>query len=646
MDNTPWTYTVSALQVRMLRIPVTESAAIRELRVFTTIDKQAAQSRGSKWKQERYSVEGEPSLQSTKKRGRRGRSPRRVERYRRSGLIEEAKWVRGDGKLLWTFPMEKFRRLKAYTPRIKAFVYGIGEAGVVNHSRTQAENLARQEKEGSILSFGWFFLDLRTPDLPERWLKLQNSPFGGEILITSTFSPMEISPTQSDMKAIDKIPNARGQRGAAAVSTMSTIISGESGEYLQIGNGQDVFVLSVFIQAALNIAKVVEISMGKNQQDLGETGFWLSYSLFDVIVQTDVFYNLSSAEFPPIRDSFRVKSNLKDMTDCISSLESLTVFLCTDNHVLAGVEIPLRPLLSNRLFAINEDTPRSGDKSEIKGDFSFPDFNEAVISASFSVELVEIKSSKSALAKQTDKANQAEDPDEATTEQDVHTDTSPAKGGVAPAEQILLKLDHLQLKLSILSPFIGKESISVEATLGEESISGDLVLCSYTKQQTFATCPALGIILENASDELAMSTPIHIRCYSSISKRLVAASAEVAKVDQDDKGYPKTIVLAMLNESKESAGKCVLSCTRGRDARQKLSESLSDVKGNKRHYRICLKLKSVRDVEISGGYSLRYQNPFLSSASSKYASYDKASSVRDDLPNGAAFSQLAVNGLQ
>jgi hypothetical protein len=139
MDNTPWTYIVSALKVRMLSIPVAESAAVRELRVFATIDKQTAQSRGSRWKQDQQTAAGS----------------------RRSGLIEEAKWVRGDGRLQWTFPMEKFRRLKAYAPRIKAFVYGIGEVGVGHRSRPQMESLSQQEKDGAIRSFGWFFLDLR-----------------------------------------------------------------------------------------------------------------------------------------------------------------------------------------------------------------------------------------------------------------------------------------------------------------------------------------------------------------------------------------------------------------------------------------------------------------------------------------------------
>ncbi|EEY65972.1 uncharacterized protein PITG_03503 [Phytophthora infestans T30-4] len=369
MDNTAWTYTVSALQVRMLRIPVVDSATIRELRVFATIDKQAAQSRGSRWKQEFQSV-GRSPQRSTRKRGQRNKSLRRVEPYRRSGLIEEAKWTRGEGKLQWTFPMEKFRHLKAYAPRVKAFVYGIGEAGVVNPCRAQIENLARQEKEGAILSFGWFFLDLRTPDLPERWLKLQNSPFGGEILISSTFLPA---------KAV-----AVDEAGA-----IPTVVSGESGEYLQIGDGtgQDIFVLSVFIQAASNLLKVVETSVGENRQALEETGFWLSYSLFDVVVQTGIFHNLSVAEFSPIRDSFRVKTSLKDLALCLEALGTLSVFLCSENRVLAGVEIPLHLLLSKGFFAEGRNKPKPGDTVDVDGKFSFPDFKEAIISASVAVEL-------------------------------------------------------------------------------------------------------------------------------------------------------------------------------------------------------------------------------------------------------------------
>lgn len=159
LDNTPWTYTVSAFQIRMLRIPIADSRAIRDLRVFATIDKQAAQSQGSKWKHDLQSLREQSS--SYKKQVKRSTSLRQMQPYRRSGFIEDAKWVRGDGQLQWTFPMEKFRRLKAYTPRIKAFVYGTREAQTFNPSRTQMGSHLHREKQDPIVSCGWFFLDLR-----------------------------------------------------------------------------------------------------------------------------------------------------------------------------------------------------------------------------------------------------------------------------------------------------------------------------------------------------------------------------------------------------------------------------------------------------------------------------------------------------
>lgn len=415
------------------------------------------------------------------------------------------------------------------------------------------------------------------------------------------------------------------------VKTVPNVVSGESGEYLQIGdsNGQEMFVLSVFVQTAFNLSKVVDTSMGENRQELERVGFWLSYSLFDVVVQTDVFYNLSAAEFSPIRDSFRVKSSLKDLLLYIEDLGSLTVFLCTENRVLAGVEIPLRSLLSKDLFLRSfksEKEPRPGDKSEIEGNFSFPDFDDTVISASVAVEFVESNDSKadkiqrSSQVDKTSRAIDTETRDQDTTDDDKQTDTTAtaAKSGMPTGEQFLFKLAHLRLKTSTLAPFAGEENISIEVEVGEEKVSGGLVFCSFTKQQAFATSPALGVVLENISSQAASDIPIRIRCFSSVSNHLVAASAGATKVSQDDEGYPKSIVLPLLNESKQSVGQCTLVCTRGSDAHQKLGrELLSDASGEKRHYRICLKLKSVRDIEIPGGYSLRYQNPFLSSASGK-----------------------------
>ncbi|EGZ28346.1 hypothetical protein PHYSODRAFT_552074 [Phytophthora sojae] len=619
MDNTPWTYTVSALQVRMLRIPVSESAAVRELRVFATIDKQAAQSRGSKWKQELQPTGGSPLRSTTTKKSTR-RKPLptggRFDAYRRSGPIEEAKWVRGDGKLQWTFPMEKFRRLKAYAPRIKAFVYGIGDTVIENHSQAQMEHLARQEKDSPITSFGWFFLDLRTPDLPERWLKLQNSPFGGEVLISSTFSPGTISPGS---------PRPTNRSGKAP--TASTVVSGDNGEYLQIGDsdGQEIFVLSVFIQAALNLSKVVEAAINEDRDELERTGFWLSYSLFDVVVQTDVFYNLSVAEFSPIRDSFRVKSSLRDLALCIEDLACLTVFMCTENRVLAGVEIPLLPILSKELFSSSDGKDHElnpGDTSEIEGTFSFPDFDEAVVTASVTVEFVESEKSKfDTLQRPADMSPSKQlsgikSTSRDTTEQSTFVNISGLPSEKSANEQILFKLDHLRLKSATLAPFTGAESILIEVAIGEQHSSGNLAFCAFTRHHAYATSPAVGVLLENVSSQTAVDTPIRIRCLLSDSDQLVANSSMGSiSIAQDDEGYPKSIVLQIMNEASRLVGQCRLVCSRGSAARQMLGRKLLDeTSSEKHHYRICLRLKSVRDIELPGGYCLRYQNPFLSSA--------------------------------
>ncbi|KAK1948113.1 Centrosomal protein [Phytophthora citrophthora] len=620
MDNTPWTYIVSALQVRMLRIPVADSRTIRELRVFATIDKQAAQSRGSRWKQERQPGEGSP-LRSNRKRSNRSRSPRRIQPYRRSGLIEEVKWVRGDGKLQWTFSMEKFRRLKAYTPRVKAFVYGIGDTQLEDRARSQMENLTRQEKEGTILSFGWFFLDLRTPDLPERWLKLQNSPFGGEILITSSFSPVEVLSAQLNKRTTTQIEdggstNVRGERSTKR-NAVPVVVSGESGDYLQIGDGQDILVLSIFIESAFNLLQVVEESMGKIHPDTDKIGFWLSYSLFDVVVQTDVFYNLITAEFSPIRDSFRVKSSVKELAICLDTLGSITMYMCTENRVLAGVEIPLRPLLLKGIFSVSSHQSKPAKTSAIDGTFSFPDFDDSVISISISVELVEARISKTNEIQGKEQVIKVESLDPEPVEQNELAMPTPITESTTE-DQVVFKLDHLRLKISAIAPFTGEENLSVELVVGDETVSDVLVFCSYTNQHAFATCSSLGILFENLSRQSAVNKRVWIRCLSSVSNHLLAVSSEAAKVIQDEEGFPKTIVIPLLNESKQSVGQCLLSCVRGLEARQKLGrELLSDANGEKHHYRLCIKLKSVRDIELSGGYSLRYQNPFLDSASGK-----------------------------
>ncbi|TMW55070.1 hypothetical protein Poli38472_013832 [Pythium oligandrum] len=204
LDQSPWTYTVKAKRIRELRIPAanvwsggadapvktprgaTLLPVIRDLRIFSVLDKQPMQSHGSKWKSEPRQDPPKPPNALSRSSISSATSP-----GRRSGVVQEAYWKNTHGELQWMFTMDRFRRLKAYSPRIKLFVYGIGVNAQADNVGALSEDSPRDHRK-SIVSLGWFFLDLRTPDLPERWFKLQNSPFGGEIVVSTTFLPADM----------------------------------------------------------------------------------------------------------------------------------------------------------------------------------------------------------------------------------------------------------------------------------------------------------------------------------------------------------------------------------------------------------------------------------------------------------------------
>lgn len=171
LDNSLWTFSIVATRIRSLQIPVTTRVtasmrasvpAIRELRVFAVLDKRAMQTQGSEWKREPR-IETPKTQRSTRSRqspASRMRTSPYAGASRYSGVLDEAKWRSDHGRLQWTLRMERFRRLKASSPRIKVLVFGIGENAVDASVHRLREDSASAHSE-SIVSCGWFFLDLR-----------------------------------------------------------------------------------------------------------------------------------------------------------------------------------------------------------------------------------------------------------------------------------------------------------------------------------------------------------------------------------------------------------------------------------------------------------------------------------------------------
>jgi Cep120 protein len=97
--------------------------------------------------------------------------------------------------------------------------------------------------------------------------------------------------------------------------------------------------------------------------ELDGTGvkFWFSYSLFDVVVQTDQFEQLSESAptaptgsgklFAAVCDTFKLRATLADLREHLAQHTPLHVYLCTERRVIASAEIPLSSVLPDNSTA-------------------------------------------------------------------------------------------------------------------------------------------------------------------------------------------------------------------------------------------------------------------------------------------------------
>ncbi|CAK4417528.1 unnamed protein product, partial [Aphanomyces euteiches] len=173
-------------------------------------------------------------------------------------------WRQDSGRISWYFTTKELRALKSKAPTLKLYVFAIGD---------------------EVYSLGWFFMDLRTPDTALRWVKLVNSKYGGELQVSSQLrKALSIPPTTPPPEPV--------------VTTEET--AQEDSDYLVLGDHPvGVYVLSIVVEGAREMSAMVEKLLKKcsplELSAILDKGFWLSYSMFDVVVQTDVFHNLDVA---------------------------------------------------------------------------------------------------------------------------------------------------------------------------------------------------------------------------------------------------------------------------------------------------------------------------------------------------------------
>ncbi|RHY22537.1 hypothetical protein DYB25_005138, partial [Aphanomyces astaci] len=238
-------------------------------------------------------------------------------------------WRQDSGVIKWYLTTKELKALKSKAPTLKLYVFGIGD---------------------EVHSLGWFFMDLRTPDTALRWIKLVNSKYSGEIHVSSQLRKAPSFPS---------IPPPPPQQHDLPVVPPTT--TGED-DCLDIRDHPDaIYVLSIVVEGATHMGPMVEALLKRcsplELHAILAKGFWLSYSIFDVVVQTDVFHTLDVAGFDVIRDSFRLKSSLPALAALFTDMAVLPIFLCTVDRILCQVQASLDLVVESHLvYATTEES--------------------------------------------------------------------------------------------------------------------------------------------------------------------------------------------------------------------------------------------------------------------------------------------------
>lgn len=229
------------------------------------------------------------------------------------------------------------------------------EMSVQVHVYATDANNPRMENSDSV---GWFTVDVR--DLAgqrlrdERWVKLQGAN-PAEILISSTLamvregeegksrdepsvqslsqasSPCSVSSSRAEAECMmpsEVQPTETAQPYASLMTLPGTGTVSEL-DALPVGPGADgldarTFSLGIMIKGAARLLQLAP------QLDGTGFGFWFSYSVFGVVVQTDRFERLAPPAgngpvVEPMMDSFRMRATLPGLCDFLNEAPPLQV---------------------------------------------------------------------------------------------------------------------------------------------------------------------------------------------------------------------------------------------------------------------------------------------------------------------------------
>ena len=262
---------------------------------------------------------------------------------------------------------------RTYSPKMKVHIYAV------------APNQEGDGDQQTVEALGWVSVDIRDMDDTnnnESWYKVHGAGGGCEVKLGLRLQKVKADTGSTSTAAAAALASSSNPAATATAAVAATVASPPPAklnvpppqpvEALPIGTGNDLFVCTVRIEFAGNLSSLHPPDLTA----INRLGAWFSYSLFNVVVQTDKFYSWSAQPsnptlFPPVTDAFRLCSSVNSLESFLKNQQPLGFYLCCNNNVVGGCKVSLASLVRDGLDSSGQFTGSTlTGKYEVKSDMS------------------------------------------------------------------------------------------------------------------------------------------------------------------------------------------------------------------------------------------------------------------------------------
>ncbi|CAB4401090.1 hypothetical protein RhiirA1_457380 [Rhizophagus irregularis] len=268
--------------------------------------------------------------------------------------VEQVSFPIWDTELAWEVDQKTLHILRSQWAHLKLQCFSIDSTkGNGNNNR------------GELI--GYSMLDLRIAtdkSGKERWLSLINKKEKGgllpEVKISFCILPNLSPPTTPSVN------NSIGSYIPSPLGKSPLTSSSEVIKFYKIGDNEtEMFLFSITINFGANLQLLLQdtISFLTQQQfpelDLSTLnhGFYFQFTVFESVITSNKFYDLSHPNINPETFTFRIQSSLEELKSFLIKESKVVINLYHDNQIIGFAEIPL-----TGLFDSKTGEPRSLDR--------------------------------------------------------------------------------------------------------------------------------------------------------------------------------------------------------------------------------------------------------------------------------------------